>query len=123
MISSDNYRVLKEEQRAIRRMQRRRQVQCMRQHHDLVGLIDLLWHLCIAPLWGRLVELEAVIQPETLPGSEDTAEEHCWRHTMAVLQRLGGNKMATSRALNISVKTLYNWLHRWEEQNRRRVGA
>lgn len=40
-------------------------------------------------------------------------EEAKRAHVIAILEAHGGNKMQACKTLNISVKTLYNFLHHW----------
>lgn len=42
-----------------------------------------------------------------------TIEELTKRHTLAVLYR-SKTKLLAARELGITIKTLYNWLHKWE---------
>ena len=37
------------------------------------------------------------------------------RHVLDVLHKHRGDKRAAAKELGIGVKTLYNWLHRWNE--------
>lgn len=37
------------------------------------------------------------------------------RHTLAALARAGGSKCKAADLLGVSFKTLYNWLHKWED--------
>lgn len=47
------------------------------------------------------------------PGDSITGEEWEKIHTLAVLERKGGDQKATSKTLNIDRKTLYRRLKRW----------
>lgn len=53
---------------------------------------------------------------ETRPTAveDETLDALVKRHTLATLERHGGNKGATADALGICLKTLYNWLNKWE---------
>lgn len=60
-----------------------------------------------------------------------TIDEVVKEHTLRVLDQNDGNRTITARMLNVSLKTLYNWLHQWgafeyksdkmEEREERRV--
>ncbi len=41
-----------------------------------------------------------------------TIDEICIRHMRSVLDKFGGNKVHTARALGVSVRTVYRWLER-----------
>lgn len=36
------------------------------------------------------------------------------RHALRVLSQCGGNKARAAECLGVTVKTVYNWLERWE---------
>jgi len=40
------------------------------------------------------------------------------KHTLETLDRLHGNKSETARVLGITVRTLYNWLNRWNVRDK-----
>lgn len=42
-----------------------------------------------------------------------TLEQVTKEHVVAVLNAHGGNKTQAAKSLGITLKTLYNWLHRW----------
>lgn len=42
-----------------------------------------------------------------------TLDQVCQDHVLYVLSVCDGSKWATARALGITVKTLYNYLHKW----------
>jgi|KBSSwiStaDraftv2_1062776.scaffolds.fasta_scaffold133404_2 DNA-binding NtrC family response regulator len=57
-------------------------------------------------------------QPEPLPYRKKVRplKELEKRYILKVLQRVGGNKRQASALLGITIKTLYNKLHKWESE-------
>ena len=44
-----------------------------------------------------------------------TIDQVIREHTMKTLEECEWNKLEAARRLDITIKTLYNWLHRWGE--------
>jgi hypothetical protein len=56
-------------------------------------------------------------QPADLPDIDTVIRNH----TVRVLERCGGSKAKAAEMLGVVSKTIYNWLNKWEEQDRRDV--
>ncbi len=44
-----------------------------------------------------------------------TLDQVIKEHTLKVLRECGGSKTQAARTLGITLKSLYNWLHQWNE--------
>lgn len=58
----------------------------------------------------------------TPPGNTKTLEDVEMEYILQIYAKNSGNKQATASELGISLKTLYNKLHKYEEERRRKAG-
>ncbi len=65
---------------------------------------------------------EAMPAPMPAMGANKTLEDVEMEYILQVYSKNGGNKQSTATELGISLKTLYNKLHKFEEERRKRAG-
>jgi len=54
-------------------------------------------------------------RPTQPPRPSPTVDEVIRRYVLARLKANGGSKRATAAECGVALKTLYNWLQRWQE--------